>query len=237
MQLFIIRHADPDYSIDDLTEAGHLEAAALGKKMKKVGLEELYASPLGRAQRTAKYIAKETGLEIQTEDWTRELQNMQATLPNGTVVTSWDYPGELIEDRRRDFTEWRRDEDYWLKDPEKNEKYNEIIVQSDQFLEKFGLIRTGGIYEMTNPKVERKKIAVVCHGGFGLTWLSHLLHLPLSFVWQGFWMPPSSVTTVLFEKRDSHFLVPRCIRLSDVSHLEESGLPVQPSGLLATNYF
>ncbi len=47
MQIFPIRHGDPDYSIDDLTEFGHQEAAALGKRMASSGLDELYASPLG----------------------------------------------------------------------------------------------------------------------------------------------------------------------------------------------
>ncbi|MEK3864141.1 histidine phosphatase family protein [Paenibacillus sp. FSL H7-0716] len=47
MQIFPIRHGDPDYSIDDLTELGHQEAAALGKRMASSGLDELYASPLG----------------------------------------------------------------------------------------------------------------------------------------------------------------------------------------------
>jgi broad specificity phosphatase PhoE len=73
MQIFLIRHGDPDYSIDDLTEFGHQEAAALGKRMGSIGLDELYASPLGRAQTTASYVAKETGLVIQTEPWTCEL--------------------------------------------------------------------------------------------------------------------------------------------------------------------
>ncbi|ETT58494.1 MULTISPECIES: histidine phosphatase family protein [Paenibacillus] len=48
MQIFLIRHGDPDYSIDNLTEFGHQEAAAaLGKRMASIGLVELYASPLG----------------------------------------------------------------------------------------------------------------------------------------------------------------------------------------------
>ena len=69
MQLYIIRHADPDYSIDDLTDIGHQEAAALGKRMASIGLDKLYASSLGRAQTTASYIAKETGIAVDTQAW------------------------------------------------------------------------------------------------------------------------------------------------------------------------
>ncbi|WP_249923448.1 hypothetical protein [Paenibacillus odorifer] len=39
MQIFLIRHGDPDYSIDGLTEFGHQEAAALGKRMASIGLD------------------------------------------------------------------------------------------------------------------------------------------------------------------------------------------------------
>src|SRR5699024_12048405 len=51
-----------------------------------------YASPLGRAQTTAKYISEQTNLPIQTLDWTRELQGWGSSLPNGEKVASWDYP-------------------------------------------------------------------------------------------------------------------------------------------------
>ena len=236
MQILIIRHADPNYAIDDLTQEGHLEAAALGQKIKNAGLDELYASPLGRAQTTAKYISEQTNLPIQTLDWTRELQGWVSSLPNGEKVASWDYPGEFIDDRKKDLLKWKRDEDYWLKDTDKLKKYNKMITDSDQFLEDQGLVRQGGTYEIIDPSAERKKIAIVCHGGFGLFWLSHLLHMPLSFVWQSFWLPTSSVTTVLFEKRNTNIVVPRCIRMSDVAHLEEANLPVSKSGLRATNY-
>jgi probable phosphoglycerate mutase len=52
-------------------------------------------------------------------------------------------------------------------------------------------------------------------------------------MWSGFWLPPSSVTTVLFEERSAEWAVPRCIGLGDVSHLHMAGLGVQPSGIKA----
>ena len=76
-------------------------------------------------------------------------------------------------------------------------------------------------------------MAVFCHGGFGLTWLAHLLEIPLSLVWSGFWMPPSSVTTILFDERSQEWATPRCIGFGDVSHLYEAGLPVRPRGIIA----
>ena len=61
-------------------------------------------------------------------------------------------------------------------------------------------------------------------------WLAHLLEIPLSLVWVGFWLPPSSVPTVLFEERSSKRAAPRCIGLGDVAHLYAAGSPVRPRG-------
>ena len=81
-----------------------------------------------------------------------------------------------------------------------------------------------------------ERIAVFCHGGFGLAWLAHLLEIPLALMWSGFWLPPSSVTTIFLEQRTETWAVPRCVGLGDVSHLYAAGLPIQPRGIHATNW-
>ena len=61
----------------------------------------------------------------------------------------------------------------------------------------------------------------------------HLLEIPLPLMWAGFHLPPSSVTTVLFDERSEQWAVPRCTGVGDVSHLYAAGLPVQPAGIKA----
>lgn len=82
-------------------------------------------------------------------------------------------------------------------------------------------------------RVRNHKIAVFCHGGFGLTWLAHLLQIPFPLVYSNFYLWPSSVTTILFDERLTGFATSRCIGLGDISHLAVAGLPPQPRGLLA----
>ena len=53
MKLLIIRHGDPDYSIDSLTETGWKEAAMLVPRLEKLDVKAFYVSPLGRARDTA----------------------------------------------------------------------------------------------------------------------------------------------------------------------------------------
>jgi hypothetical protein len=41
------------------------------------------------------------------------------------------------------------------------------------------------------------------------------------------------VTTILFDERDSAIATPRCLGLSDTSHLYQASLPIQPAGIVA----
>ena len=49
MRLLIVRHADPDYSIDSLTPAGWEEAKLLADRLAPIPVAAYYVSPLGRA--------------------------------------------------------------------------------------------------------------------------------------------------------------------------------------------
>ena len=53
MKLLIIRHGDPDYVHDSLTEKGEREAALLAERIAPMDIAGYYVSPLGRAQATA----------------------------------------------------------------------------------------------------------------------------------------------------------------------------------------
>ena len=58
MKLLIIRHGDPDYTADSLTEKGHREAELLSERIAPMDITAYYVSPLGRAQATAEYTLK-----------------------------------------------------------------------------------------------------------------------------------------------------------------------------------
>ena len=53
MRLIFIRHADPDYTIDSLTEKGWKEAELLSRRLSSMDIKAFYCSPLGRARDTA----------------------------------------------------------------------------------------------------------------------------------------------------------------------------------------
>ena len=55
MRLVFIRHGDPDYVHDSLTEKGKKEAELLANLLEDKELGDIYVSPLGRARETASY--------------------------------------------------------------------------------------------------------------------------------------------------------------------------------------
>ena len=61
MKLLIVRHGDPDYSIDSLTETGWIEAELLSDRLCKLDVKAFYCSPKGRARDTAKATLEKLG--------------------------------------------------------------------------------------------------------------------------------------------------------------------------------
>lgn len=222
----IIRHADPDYAHDTITDLGHREAAALGRWMAGVGLTALYTSPLGRARATADYIAQETGLAPTVLPWTAELQiEAQVTDPRGVTGVAFNLPGEYV--RRGPAREWGQ---HFL-DDEHRRCAEQVAIDSDMFMAEHGYVRDGGVYRVEHDNDDI--IAVVCHAGFGVTWLGHLLGLPIPLAWCGFFWAPTSVTTVVTERRSEQWAVPRALSVGDTTHLRIAGLPESSRGLPA----
>ena len=84
MLLYIVRHGDPVYSTDSLTERGKLQAEAVGKRIFDSKINKIYSSPMGRARMTAEPAARLLGLDINIEDWAYEIGDERLTyFPDG----------------------------------------------------------------------------------------------------------------------------------------------------------
>ena len=73
MRILFVRHGEPDYARDCLTDEGRRQAAAAAERLAGEGIQKIYASPLGRAHETAAFTARRLGLGIETLDWMREI--------------------------------------------------------------------------------------------------------------------------------------------------------------------
>lgn len=230
MRLYIIRHADPDYPNRTITARGHGEAAALAHHFsRRVGFTHLYTSPLPRAVHTMEYTQKVTGLPCTTLDWTAELGEFRLTDQPPECQMAWDYPGEHLRSHVGTRDDWHDHPPFDA--PHYRESWNRIRAGSDALLAAHGHERQSAAYRVVRPNTDR--VAVFCHGGLGLTWLAHLLHLPVPMVWSGFWMTPTGVTTVLLDQRSTTHATPRVLATNQTPHLALADLPPNPHGIKA----
>jgi broad specificity phosphatase PhoE len=233
MRLYIIRHADPDYANHTITAAGHKEAKALARRLAGYELTHIYSSPLNRAQETARYTADLTGIEPVIEDWLQEPSEWRIDILDraGTPqnYVAWDLHGEMVRGDAALPTHETWHEHPALPAPQSREEFERIKASSDAFSARHGYVRAAHRYQIEH--ANQHQIAVFCHNGLALCWLAHLLEIPLTLMWAGFWLAPSSVTTVVFDERSDQWAVPRCLSLGDTSHLYADRLPVRPRGI------
>ena len=90
MKIIFIRHGDPDYEHDSLTEKGIREARLLSDRTVNWPVTQFYCSPLGRAQKTASYTLERVGREALTYDWMKEFFYPIEDPVTGRVGVPWD---------------------------------------------------------------------------------------------------------------------------------------------------
>jgi probable phosphoglycerate mutase len=90
MKLIIIRHADPDYIKDSLTEKGWKEAEFLSDRISKMDVSAFYVSPLGRAKDTASVTLKKMNREAKVLPWLREFHAPIIDEESGNKRIPWD---------------------------------------------------------------------------------------------------------------------------------------------------
>lgn len=72
MRIIFVRHGEPDYEKDSLTEKGWREAELLSHRIRKWHVTDFYCSPLGRAKDTASCTLKKMNRSAITLDFMRE---------------------------------------------------------------------------------------------------------------------------------------------------------------------
>ena len=224
MRILIIRHGDPDYSIDGLTEKGKIEVKLLAEKMRREDITAMYCSPLGRAQLTAAPTARVKGLEVKTLDWLRDFDYAAIKVPyEEKPKCPWDLLPEFVDgyDKIYSPTEWQECD--FIKASGVYDEYKRVTAELDKLLASHGYIRDGYNYKAVSPNHDT--IVLVCHFGLTAVLLSHLLHCSPYSLWQHLVCAPTSVTTIYTEERRDGIASLRAPSIGDVSHLYAGGEP------------
>lgn len=213
MILYIVRHADPDYSTDTLTERGKVEAKALADWFTDKKLDKIYSSPSPRALETASYTCSVTGLEAENLQWIGEHYDfMESSQLTHGHDCSYSFS---VEKGVYDF-------DHFIKNEDKMSTIYDMVNGSDELLSKYGLVREGAIYHATEKNEDR--IAVFCHGGAGAAWIGHLLGLAPALSFVPIVIETSSVTMFEFESHKKEYLRPELRYLGALHHLYAAGV-------------
>ena len=224
MLLYIIRHGDPDYETDTLTERGRAQAEAVGKRLAGSGINRIFSSPMGRARETAEPLSRLTGIPIETEVWTHEVQDERlTTYPSGERISISAIDNDLF--RRYGDIDLKFEDAFdsrALKSTDMKRALAYISENGRDFLSRLGYCEEDGVYRITEPNEDR--VALFCHSVFARTWLSYLLHIPLHMMWADFIYTHTGVTVLNFENHKSGLTAPRCLCYSDMSHLYSEGL-------------
>lgn len=223
MRILIIRHGDPDYENDTLTEKGWKEAKLLAERMQKEKIDYIYSSPLGRAKNTCLCTAKAMGREqdVVIKPWLREFTH-DVTLPTGEVQDiAWDLLPQLWTERENlyGYKTWKTEPFYVNSGIDK--KYDEVIAELDALIEKHGYVREGNAYRVE--RRNRDTIALFCHFGLEAVLLSRLCNVSPVSIWHNFVALPTSVTTLYTEERREGKAVFRCAGFGDIGHLYAGG--------------
>lgn len=219
MEIWIVRHGDPDYVNDTLTEKGEREAKLLAERLAKENFDAYYCSPLGRAQKTASYTLEKTGKTAVTYQWLREFEGKVGTLLNKR--NCWD--------RMPDY--WSNIDDYysydkWLdvdlmKKGSVKKCYDMVCNGVDELLEKHGYVKNGRIYNAV--RSNHDKIVLFCHFGVESVILSRIFSISPMILWHNFRALPTAVTRLVTEEREKGKAIFVCVQYGDLSHLYAGG--------------
>lgn len=250
MKLIIVRHGDPDYEHDTLTEHGWKEAKLLVSRFTSMDVKDFYVSPLGRARDTASCTLKALNRTAKVCDWLREFP-AQVEIGHDPILTHAYPDAKPGENGLYTKITWDVLPSYWTEHPEYFDRegwrhsviaktsdlvscYDYVVSNFDQLLAHHGYERCHNFYRVA--KANRDTIVFFCHFGLECVLLSHLMGVSPFVLWHSTVMAPTSVTTVYTEEREKGIAYFRAGQIGDVSHLTAAGLAPSFSARFCETY-
>lgn len=228
MRIVFVRHGEPDYVHDCLTDLGHLQAAACAQRLKEEGISRIYASPMGRARQTAQATAQVLGMDIQILDFMHEIYwgsvDGSPLFANGHP---WDLADRLVREGW-DLTRTDWPEHAFYRNNLATAEVEKISKGADDWLMSLGYRREGTYYRCLREKDEPFTVALFSHGGSSTAALSRILGLPFPYLCGFLHMPFTSLFIVRLEHRPGEISLPVLELAGDAKHIE--GLQPPRSG-------
>lgn len=233
MRVIFIRHGDPDYKKDSLTEKGWREAELLAERVSRWDVDDFYCSPLGRARDTASCTLERIGRSAETFRFLREFEGRVLNPATGRDGICWDFMPDYWTNLEQlyDRDNWALSEIMIGGPIDINAEWRSVCNGIDDILARYGYIRNDRYYKVKEHS--DKTIVIFCHFGVTMVMMSHLLGIAAPVLLHGFFLPPTSVTILNTEERMGGNAYFRCQVAGDVTHLHMGKEPVSESGYFA----
>ncbi len=228
MLLYYVRHGEPIYNPDSLTEVGHAQAAALAPRLARYGLDEIYASRSNRARQTAQPTAEALGREIIPLDFISEGEAFRCLSVVENEKRLWFFQSGRMK-RRFAKPDVVAAGAAWCDMPEfapYKEGLGKIHAGTDEFLASLGYEHIAGTGSYRVTKENEKRVALFAHQGFGMAFLSHLLDIPYPLFCRHFDLPHSGVTVIRFASGADGLCIPKLLAHADTGHLYREDVPL-----------
>ena len=229
MKLIIVRHGDPDYVKDGLTEKGKREAELLAEYMRNVKADKCYVSPLGRAQETAAACLKYMDVKAETFEWLREFAPRihRPDRPDGLSIC-WDWMPEdwTADPLLYDFDKWT--DHPVFKEANVRAEVDWVYENFEKLLNSLGYRKQGRLFLAEKPNNDT--VVFFCHFGLEVVLMSYLLNVSPMILWHGFIAVPTAVTTIATEERREGKAFFRIQSFGETAHLKAGNEPASFSG-------
>ena len=226
MKIIFIRHGNPDYALDCLTELGHKQAEAAAEVLCTMEIDKIFASTHGRAIETAEHTANKLGFEIQGCDFIRELTSRRKddpTLPWSPEYSAW---RRLLEYGRRNLPlldpAWRDHE--LFEDIDTVDCIDKLCIGLDEWLSSLGVERDGIYYRIKEKKLGT--VAMFCHAMAYSAAMAYMFNLTFPFVSLAMPMPQAAITVIDFDGEIDEVIAPKILKLACVDHLKKNGIEI-----------
>ena len=218
MKLLFIRHGEPDYQLDCLTENGILQAKRLAARLEREeNIDKAYLSPMGRAQQTGEIYLKGKNIPTKTCDWLHEFDVK-------IIDPEYDHPVEVWDIYPKNWTQIPQyfDRKAFADVPavsqsDLNSRYLAMCEGLDEVLLENGLRRENGVYVKTDNT--DKTLAFFCHFGISCVMIAYLLGISPILMLNGLSAEPTAIATLCTDDRFGDKVNFRLHGFGDIAHL------------------
>lgn len=224
MRILFVRHGNPNYAIDRLTELGHVQAEACAVRLSGEGIARIFSSTYGRAHETATHTAEKCGLSVELCDFIKELD--WSSVDGEPIFLDghpWFCSAEYVKENRS-LIDYSWESDPYFAKSKTPESFKRVQEGLDAWLESLGFKREGYYYRTIAEN--SATVAMFCHGGSFAAAFSHLFNLPAPFAFRAVPLHQSGVVEITINGKLGELVTPQLGTSYSIRHLTDNKIEI-----------